>query len=382
MSPRLRVLLALALAAALALLGLHLAGLDTGLLFLAPAFALTLPLLAGRYPGRASSSAPDGAYAAAAPSDSPSSDRRRGCCRAAGSSSATHWPAAHRPPDRGPHPCAATHMPLRANHRRSRQGAVHFDASQDRGPRGRRSARRPGRRAGPRHPAAQGRRPPAPTPSSTSACPTSATTPPPPARVQFPDGIYAVSYAARRAGRISVKKSPLATPVQTEDGPITDARHLGDVQGQRQGPGHASPPASSRSSRCRCRCPGQPGATLTFPAYQWYSNGELVKWTGPAERRHAGPARDGHRGEGQERQPRDHGRRDGQRRRRRERPGHAGARRRRPAGRTDRGRADPDTQAPRPGVRARLDKRVAGRRAGAPPPPGPGKQPQPRGTPP
>ena len=51
MSPRLRVLLALALAAALALLGLHLAGLDTGLLFLAPAFALTLPLLAGRYPG-------------------------------------------------------------------------------------------------------------------------------------------------------------------------------------------------------------------------------------------------------------------------------------------------------------------------------------------
>jgi hypothetical protein len=51
MSPRLRVALALALAAALALLGLHLAGLDTGLLFLAPAFALTLPLLAGRYPG-------------------------------------------------------------------------------------------------------------------------------------------------------------------------------------------------------------------------------------------------------------------------------------------------------------------------------------------
>jgi hypothetical protein len=50
-TPRLRVALALALAAALALLGLHLAGLDTGLLFLAPAFALTLPLLAGRYPG-------------------------------------------------------------------------------------------------------------------------------------------------------------------------------------------------------------------------------------------------------------------------------------------------------------------------------------------
>ena len=51
MTPRVRVALALALAAALALLGLHLAGLDTGLLFLTPAFGLTLPLLAGRYPG-------------------------------------------------------------------------------------------------------------------------------------------------------------------------------------------------------------------------------------------------------------------------------------------------------------------------------------------
>ena len=33
------------------LLGLHLGGLDTGLLFLAPAFLLLLPLLAGRYLG-------------------------------------------------------------------------------------------------------------------------------------------------------------------------------------------------------------------------------------------------------------------------------------------------------------------------------------------
>jgi hypothetical protein len=33
------------------LVGLHLGGLDTGLLFLAPAFVLLLPLLAGRYPG-------------------------------------------------------------------------------------------------------------------------------------------------------------------------------------------------------------------------------------------------------------------------------------------------------------------------------------------
>jgi hypothetical protein len=45
------VALAVVLAAGLAVLGLHVGGLETGLLFMAPAFALALPLLAGRYPG-------------------------------------------------------------------------------------------------------------------------------------------------------------------------------------------------------------------------------------------------------------------------------------------------------------------------------------------
>jgi hypothetical protein len=46
-----RVVLGVAVMAALWLAGLHVGGLDTGLLFLAPAFVLLLPLLAGRYPG-------------------------------------------------------------------------------------------------------------------------------------------------------------------------------------------------------------------------------------------------------------------------------------------------------------------------------------------
>ena len=49
--PRTRVALAVLLVAAVAVLGLHVGGLDTGLLFMAPAFALALPLLAGRYLG-------------------------------------------------------------------------------------------------------------------------------------------------------------------------------------------------------------------------------------------------------------------------------------------------------------------------------------------
>jgi len=49
--PRVRVATGVAVIAALWLLGLHVGGLDTGLLFLAPAFVLALPLLAGRYVG-------------------------------------------------------------------------------------------------------------------------------------------------------------------------------------------------------------------------------------------------------------------------------------------------------------------------------------------
>ena len=46
-----RVVAGVVVLAGLWLLGLHVGGLDTGLLFLAPAFVLLLPLLAGRYVG-------------------------------------------------------------------------------------------------------------------------------------------------------------------------------------------------------------------------------------------------------------------------------------------------------------------------------------------
>ena len=46
-----RATVGVAIMVALWLAGLHVGGLDTGLLFLAPAFVLLLPLLAGRYPG-------------------------------------------------------------------------------------------------------------------------------------------------------------------------------------------------------------------------------------------------------------------------------------------------------------------------------------------
>jgi hypothetical protein len=47
----LRVAVGVAIMVALWMAGLEVGGLDTGMLFLAPAFVLLLPLLAGRYPG-------------------------------------------------------------------------------------------------------------------------------------------------------------------------------------------------------------------------------------------------------------------------------------------------------------------------------------------
>ena len=100
-------------------------------------------------------------------------------------------------------------------------------------------------------------------------------------RVLFPDGIYSVSYAAQAGWRISVKKSPLATPVQTEDGPITEHVTSVTFRGTGKGLGRIAP-GQFKEFPLSLQMPDQPGATLAFPAYQTYSGGEIVRWTGAA----------------------------------------------------------------------------------------------------
>src|SRR4051794_41802889 len=100
----LRVAIGAAVLFGLWLLGLHLGGLDTGLLFLTPAFVLALPLLAGRYLGAdrlAARRAPvrrRGGAAVPPPSRPPGGPLPRrgpllGCC-----------PAGRAPPPAGPPP--------------------------------------------------------------------------------------------------------------------------------------------------------------------------------------------------------------------------------------------------------------------------------------
>jgi uncharacterized protein YcnI len=100
-------------------------------------------------------------------------------------------------------------------------------------------------------------------------------------RVAFPDGIYAVSYAPQAGWRVAVKKSPLATPVPTEDGPITERVSSVTFSGSGRGLGRIAP-GQFKEFPLSLQMPDRPGATLAFPAYQTYSDGEVVRWTGAA----------------------------------------------------------------------------------------------------
>ncbi len=89
-----RVLLAACLLALLAATAQSVVGLDTGLLFLAPAIVVALPLLAGRYPGarrlaRMRGGNRGGRTAPRHPGRYPGGS---GCCLEGGASSLRRWP--------------------------------------------------------------------------------------------------------------------------------------------------------------------------------------------------------------------------------------------------------------------------------------------------
>lgn len=100
-------------------------------------------------------------------------------------------------------------------------------------------------------------------------------------RLQVPDGIYAVSYKPVPGWRVAVRTTPLATPLQTEDGPITHRVSSILFRGSGRGLGRIAP-GQFQEFGLALRLPATPGATLTFPAIQTYSSGEVVRWTGPA----------------------------------------------------------------------------------------------------
>jgi uncharacterized protein len=96
--------------------------------------------------------------------------------------------------------------------------------------------------------------------------------------VQFPAGFASASYEPKPGWKVRLVKTRLATPIQTDDGPITEgvSRMVWTRASRAGGIG----PGQFMDFPISVRIPGKAGDTLTFKALQTYSNGEVVRWIG------------------------------------------------------------------------------------------------------
>jgi uncharacterized protein YcnI len=97
--------------------------------------------------------------------------------------------------------------------------------------------------------------------------------------VQFPAGFASVSYQPVPGWTVKVIKKKLATPVQTDDGPITEGVSRMIWTGSRKGSGKLGL-GQFMDFPISVQVPGKAGDILTFKALQTYSNGEIVRWIG------------------------------------------------------------------------------------------------------
>lgn len=95
--------------------------------------------------------------------------------------------------------------------------------------------------------------------------------------VQLPDGFASVRPKVVEGWSFSVRTSKLATPIQTDDGPI-------DEQVSRitwtADEGHAIPPGAYQDFPLSLLIAQGAGTKLAFKALQTYSDGEVVRWIG------------------------------------------------------------------------------------------------------
>ena len=108
-------------------------------------------------------------------------------------------------------------------------------------------------------------------------------------QLQFPDGFAAASYEPRADWRVKVTRARLATPVQTDDGPITEGVKLITWTGSGSGLGRIGPDQFMDFPLSVQIPENAAGKTLVFKAIQTYSNGDVVRWIGAADSDHPAP---------------------------------------------------------------------------------------------
>jgi uncharacterized protein YcnI len=97
--------------------------------------------------------------------------------------------------------------------------------------------------------------------------------------VKMPPGIVSASYEPVDGWATSIATAQLAKPIETPDGPITEAVSTITWTAKRGGDG-AIGPGQFRDFPISVQIPGKAGDVLTFKALQTYSNGEVVRWIG------------------------------------------------------------------------------------------------------
>jgi uncharacterized protein YcnI len=96
--------------------------------------------------------------------------------------------------------------------------------------------------------------------------------------VQLPNGFAAVSYEAIPGWKVKVTKAKLSTPIQTDDGPITEG--VRQITWTADSKGDGIQPGAFRDFPISVQIPGKVGQKLTFKALQTYSDGQVVRWIG------------------------------------------------------------------------------------------------------
>jgi len=96
--------------------------------------------------------------------------------------------------------------------------------------------------------------------------------------VRFPAGFAAARYQAVPGWKVRVITKKLATPIQTDDGPITEG--IDRMVWTRTSSAGGIEPGQFQDFPISVQIPGKAGDKLTFKTLQTYSNGEVVRWIG------------------------------------------------------------------------------------------------------
>ncbi len=97
-------------------------------------------------------------------------------------------------------------------------------------------------------------------------------------QMQMPPGLVSVSAQSPTGWTVVYKMRRLATPIQTDDGPVTSEVSEVDWAAAK---GAGIPPGQFLQFPLSISTPDTVGAVVAFPTVQTYSDGKVVRWIGP-----------------------------------------------------------------------------------------------------